>query len=206
MNPLILAILPNLISYRRELFIIGLIFLGILLIPLLSILIITNTGINAISQKLITSNSQTKSVQIKNPTGQVTATINGPFTWPVKGVVTLEFGQSDLPYQPLHTGIDIASPNGKVGDPITVFMPGTVTYAGEISWGFGRHVIVDNGNNITSIYAHLNTINVVKGQKVVPGDIIGTEGQTGWATGPHLHFQINIFGVPVNPREFLGPT
>jgi murein DD-endopeptidase MepM/ murein hydrolase activator NlpD len=192
------------LSYRKEFYTISLIFLGILLIPLLSMIILTNVGINAVSKQLITVNSQTQQVEVKDPTGKITTEINGPFTWPVRGVVTLEFGESDLPYQAFHSGIDIANPNGKTGDPITAFMPGIVTYAGEINWGFGKHVIVDNGNNITSIYAHLDTINVQIGQKVQSGNVIGTEGQTGWATGPHLHFQINVFGIPVNPRVFLG--
>ena len=87
-------------------------------------------------------------------------------TWPVKGVITLEFGESDLPYQPFHTGIDIANPNGKVGDPITPFMNGKVIYAGEIFWGFGKHIIIDHGNNITSIYGHLNKIFVYPGEKL----------------------------------------
>lgn len=54
-----------------------------------------------------------------------------------------------------------------------------------------------------SIYAHLSKIDVTTGQQVTLKDIIGKEGQTGWATGPHLHFQINVFGLPVNPRIFL---
>lgn len=115
-------------------------------------------------------------------------------------MITLEFGESDLPYQLFHSGIDIAS---KKGDPVTSFMPGKVIYAGEIFWGYGKHVIIDHGDNITSTYAHLDKINVKEGQEVKPGDVIGLEGSTGWSTGNHLHFQINVFGVPVNPRVFL---
>jgi murein DD-endopeptidase MepM/ murein hydrolase activator NlpD len=116
----------------------------------------------------------------------------------------LEFGQSDLPYQPIHTGMDIASPNHKVGDPVVAFMAGTVIHADIISWGFGRHVEIDNGHHITSIYAHLDSLTVTKGQEVKAGTVIGTRGSTGWSTGPHLHFQINVYGIPVNPRTFLG--
>lgn len=124
--------------------------------------------------------------------------------WPVGGPVSLEFGKPDLPYQIFHTGIDIASPTHEVGDPVMAFMDGTVTYADTVSTGFGRHVEIDNGHHITSIYGHLDTLNVVKGQSVKAGvDIIGTRGDTGWSTGPHLHFQINVFGIPVNPRTFL---
>ena len=123
--------------------------------------------------------------------------------WPVHGPVTLEFGQSDLPYQPSHTGMDIAAPDHQVGSLVGAFMDGTVTYADSISWGFGTHVEIDNGHRVTSIYAHLDSLAVVKGQVVKTGDVLGTRGTTGWSTGPHLHFQIDVFGIPVNPRIFL---
>jgi murein DD-endopeptidase MepM/ murein hydrolase activator NlpD len=83
-------------------------------------------------------------------------------------------------------------------------MEGTVTYAGEIFWGYGRHIMIDHGDNITSVYAHLDRIFVYKGQKVYVGDTIGNMGSTGWSTGPHLHFEIRVYGVPVNPRAILG--
>lgn len=192
-------------SYRRELTYVLLAFLAILLMPVIAVVILTQTGINIVSDKLASFNSKTQKIEIHNPLdGSVIVTIDKEIAWPVKGVISLEFGQSNLPYQPLHTGIDIANPLHQIGDPITPFMEGKVIYTGQISWGFGKHIIIDNGNNITSIYAHLNKIYVYQGQKVKPGDIIGEEGQTGWATGPHLHFQINIFGIPVNPRIFLG--
>jgi murein DD-endopeptidase MepM/ murein hydrolase activator NlpD len=192
-------------SFRKELTYVLLAFLGVLLLPVIAVVILTNTGINIVSNKLVSFNSNTKEIEIHNPiNGSIIATINEEIVWPVKGVITLEFGQSDLPYQPVHTGIDIANPYGKIGDPITPFMKGKVIYAGEISWGFGKHIIIDNGNNIQSIYAHLSKIYVYVGEEVKPGDTIGEEGETGWATGPHLHFQINIFGIPVNPRVFLG--
>lgn len=156
-----------------------------------------------VSDHLATINPQTQQVEIHSPDGSTTTTISPQVAWPVSGVVTLEFGQIDLPYQPLHTGIDIADPNGKDGLPIHPFMAGKVIYAGEIWWGFGKHVIIDNGNNITSIYAHLSKIFVYPGEQVTIDQIIGLEGHTGWATGPHLHFQIDVFGIPVNPRTFV---
>jgi len=82
-------------------------------------------------------------------------------------------------------------------------MDGIVTYAGEIFWGYGKHVIIDHGNNVTTIYAHLNKIYVYKGQKVTTSDVIGGQGKTGWATGVHLHFETRVYGIPVNPRVFL---
>ena len=116
----------------------------------------------------------------------------------------MEFGQSDLPYQLYHTGIDIASPNYTVGDTVEAFMAGTVTYAGSISWGFGTYVEIDHGHHVTSIYGHLDSLAVTAGQQVTAGTVIGTRGSTGWSTGSHTHFQINVYGIPVNPRVFLG--
>ena len=192
-------------SFKTELkfviFTLGLIFL----LPLFAVMLLTNAGIDIISNKLATSNPQTQSVQIHDPLdGSVIKDFSPQVEWPVHGVVTLEFGAVDLPYQPLHTGIDIASPTGQVGDPVTSFMDGTVPYAGEIFWGYGKHIIIDHGNNISSLYGHLDKIFVYPGEKVHLGQVIGNEGQTGWATGPHVHFEVRVFGIPVNPRTFLS--
>ena len=202
MSPLFLY---NIWSIRHELKLVVFSFIILLSLPIIAVLILTNAGIDTVSDKLATVNTQTQKIQIHNPlNGSVITEISPVMEWPVAGFITLEFGQSDWPYQPFHTGIDIANPEGKIGDPIVPFMPGTVTYAGEIFWGFGKYIIIDNGNNVTSIYAHLSAIYVYTGEKVTLGQVIGAEGQTGWATGPHLHFQIDVFGIPVNPRTFLG--
>jgi len=180
-------------------------FLFVLSLPVIAVIILTNAGINIVSDRLATVDSQTQAVQIHDPKdGSVIEEIQPVVSWPVAGIITLEFGQSNWPFQPLHSGIDIANPEGKIGNPIHPFMDGTVIYAGEIFWGFGKHIIIDNGNNITSIYAHLDKIFVYPGEKIYINDVIGLEGTTGWSTGPHLHFQINVFGIPVNPRVFLG--
>lgn len=192
-------------SFRNELKVVAFAFIVILMMPVIAVIILVNSGINIISDKLASVNEITKIVQILDPaTGEVIKEIDTKRVWPVKGVVTLNFGEVDLPYQPLHTGIDIASPNGKVGDPVTAFMPGKVIYAGEISWGYGKHIIIDHGNNITSLYGHLDKIQVAPGQEIKStSQVIGLEGKTGWATGPHVHFEIRVFGIPVNPRTFL---
>jgi murein DD-endopeptidase MepM/ murein hydrolase activator NlpD len=192
-------------SFRKELIIVSSAFLLTLLIPVIAVILLTNSGIDIISDRLATKNSKTKAVAIHDPaTGKVISTIDVNTSWPTSGVITLEFGEPHLPYQLFHSGIDIASPNGKVGDPVTAFMPGKVIYAGEISWGFGKHIIINHGNNITSIYAHLDKIYAAKDQEIKTTDqVIGLEGDTGWSTGPHLHFQINVYGIPVNPRTFL---
>lgn len=201
MNP---KLFLTLWSFRKELKYVFIAFIAVLMVPVIGVILLTNVGINIISDKLAESNPFTQSIELKDPvSGEVVKTIAPQVVWPVKGVITLEFGQSSL-YQVLHTGIDIANPQGVIGDPINPAMDGTVIYAGEIFWGYGKHIIIDNGNNITTVYAHLDKIFVFKGQKVTITDTIGKEGQTGWATGPHLHFETRIYGIPVNPRIFLG--
>jgi len=203
MNQLKLA--ATLWSFRKELTYVLLSFLIVLSLPVIAVIILTRTGINIVSDRLATVDIQTKTVEIHDPKdGSVIKEIVPVVSWPVLGVITLEFGESDFPYQVLHSGIDIANPQGKIGDPIHPFMDGTIIYAGEIFWGYGKHIIIDHGNNITSLYGHLDKIYVYPGQKVTINDVIGKEGSTGWSTGPHLHFQVSVFGIPVNPRTFLG--
>lgn len=189
-------------SLKQELKIVLLAFILILSLPIAAVFMLTNAGIDIISNKLATQNAKTQAVEIHDPKdGSVIASITSSMHWPLSGVVTLEFGAIDLPYQPLHTGIDIANDKDT---PVTPFMDGTVTYAGEIFWGYGKHIIIDNGNHTTSLYAHLDKIYVYPGEKVTMNQIIGAEGETGWATGPHLHFETRVFGIPVNPRTFLA--
>ncbi|MCL5069944.1 MAG: M23 family metallopeptidase [Actinobacteria bacterium] len=199
-------LLLNLWSFKREIKYIVVAFLIILALPIIAVFILVNAGIDVVSDHLATSNPTTNTVTIHDPTGDVSKDqeVVNPMEWPVHGVITLEFGENDFPYQILHTGIDIANPYGQIGDPVTPFMEGKVTYAGEIFWGYGKHIIIDSGNNVTSLYGHLDKIYVYKGETVHLGQIIGKEGTTGWSTGPHLHFEVRVYGIPVNPRTFLG--
>ena len=202
MNSLFLGL--TLWSYKRELMYVSLAFLIVLLLPVIAVFILMHTGINIVSDALVGVDSETREIQIKDPAdGSLVTTIQPIVAWPVNGVITLEFAESS-PYQLFHTGIDIANANGQIRDPIHPAMDGTVIYAGEIFWGYGKHVIVDHGNNVTTVYAHLNRIYVYEGQKVTITDVIGTMGSTGWSTGPHLHFEVRVYGIPVNPRVFLG--
>jgi murein DD-endopeptidase MepM/ murein hydrolase activator NlpD len=121
--------------------------------------------------------------------------------WPVHGKVTLEFGQPDPPYEISHTGIDIAVP---IGTPVKAFMAGIVIYSGETTTGYGVHVILQNTPDVTSLYGHLSQLLVTQGQQVQEGQVIGLSGSTGWSTGPHLHFEIDVFNIPTNPRTFLS--
>lgn len=198
MNP---KLILTLWSFRKELKIVLLAFLTVLMLPVIAVILLTQVGINIVSDRLVDQNPVTNSIQIKDPTtGEVVKEISPIVVWPTKGVITLEFGESSL-YQVFHTGIDIA---GKLNDPINPAMDGTVIYAGEIFWGYGKHVIIDHGNNVTTIYAHLNRIYVIEGQKVTTDRAIGAQGKTGWVTGVHLHFETRVYGIPVNPRVFLN--
>src|SRR3989338_2506852 len=200
MNPFIVNAI---FSFKKELIFVSFTFLLVLLLPIIAVIILTHTGFDAVSNRLAQFDENTKTIKLFYPNGTLYKEISVNVTWPVNGIVSNEFGTTVLPYYIYHSGIDIANPHRVVGDPVTSFMPGTVTYEGQIFWGFGKHIIIDHGDNITSVYGHLDKIFVVKGQEVKPGDIIGLEGTTGWSTGPHLHFQINVFGIPVNPRTFV---
>jgi len=187
-------------SFRKEIIYVCLTFTLILSLPILGVITLTQTGIDIVSDTLADSNPITNLVELKNPQdGTIYTTLEGPFTWPTKGVITLEFAGSSI-YQPFHTGLDIA---GTYGDPVTPFMEGVVTHVGSLNWGYGYHVIIDHGDNVTSVYGHLSSVKVSEGQSVQPGDIIGKQGSTGWSTGTHLHFETRVYGIPVNPRAFL---
>ncbi|PJB48100.1 hypothetical protein CO104_01980, partial [Candidatus Collierbacteria bacterium CG_4_9_14_3_um_filter_43_16] len=136
MNP---QLVFTLWSFRKELKFVLLAFVTILMLPVIAVILLTQVGINIISDKLVDQNPITQSIQIKDPiTGEVVKEINPTIVWPTKGIITLEFGESSL-YQVFHTGLDIA---GKLDDPVNPAMDGTVIYAGEIFWGYGKHVIV----------------------------------------------------------------
>ena len=172
----------------------------LLLLPLIALIVITNTGIQAVSDLLINVDPLSKQIQIFSPSGELYKTLDISIVWPTNGVVTQEFGESELPYYLFHTGIDIA---GKLGDPITPAIKGKVIHTGNLSWGLGNHVIIDHGDNLTTSYGHMSKILVSEGDNVDPGDVIGLQGSTGWSTGVHLHFEVRVFGVPVIPRVAL---
>ena len=138
--------------------------------------------------------------QMVNIIGQ-TATL-GMFSWPlsVEGTITSDFGYRIHPIsgtRRLHTGIDIAAPKGT---PILASAPGTVSRIQYLSTGYGYNVMIDHGNGIQTLYAHMSAIYVTEGQPVIPSQIIGAVGSTGTSTGNHLHFEVRQDGVAVNPN------
>ncbi len=82
---------------------------------------------------------------------------------------------------------------------------GLVDSAASVS-GYGREIIVDHGHGVRTVYGHLSGMLVLAGQSVVRGQIIGFVGQTGRSTGPHLHYEVRINNVPVNPHKYLRAT
>ncbi len=117
------------------------------------------------------------------------------WVWPASGPITSYYG----PSHPL--GIDIGAP---WGSPVVAARAGTVVFAGgNPCCSYGYHVIVDHGDGYETTYAHFSSINVVPGQHVNRGDLLGAIGQTGHATGPHLHFELTRNGVIQNP---MGPS
>lgn len=175
----------------------------ILMLPILAVYSAAHAGVSAVSGVLAFVNPLTHLVEIHGPTGNLETTLNVTTTWPVQGKVTTEFGAPTL-YQLHHTGTDIAD---KAGDAITPFMAGkviTVQNDSDNPTGFGRYVAIDHGNAITSIYGHMSQTNATLGQDVQPGDIIGYEGNTGHSLGNHVHFEVRVYNIPVNPRTFIS--
>ncbi|MGI9623154.1 MAG: peptidoglycan DD-metalloendopeptidase family protein, partial [Acidimicrobiales bacterium] len=100
----------------------------------------------------------------------------------------------------LHAGVDMT---GSAGEPILAAGDGVVVYAQEAR-GYGNTVVIDHGNTLGTLYAHMTADTVFVGMEVVAGDIIGFVGSTGFSTGPHLHFEVRIKGQPVDPMPYLN--
>lgn len=124
------------------------------------------------------------------------ASIAQNFVWPVRGQLTSRFGWRVTGH---HNGIDIAAPRGS---PILVAKEGRVVFAGWY-FGYGLAVVVDHGNGVSTVYGHASKLLVPIGEVVETGQVIALVGSTGDATGPHLHFEIRINGIPLNPMRYL---
>ena len=129
-------------------------------------------------------------------------------TWPLLGgVLTQPFGPSSLALEPplgqyahFHTGIDIAAP---YGSPVLAAADGLVVSVQHTSVGYGNYVIIAHGGGLLTLYGHLADTTVVEGQQVGRGQVIGHEGATGLATGPHVHFEVRYNGAVVDPMSYL---
>ncbi len=121
---------------------------------------------------------------------------------PVPGAITSSFGMRVHPilgYSRMHSGVDM---NAGYGQEIKAGAAGRVILASSYG-GYGNAIILDHGGGMTTLYAHQSSFNVSYGDQVGAGDIIGYVGSTGLSTGPHLHFEVRLFGSPVNPAGYL---
>lgn len=118
---------------------------------------------------------------------------SGTFVWPAGGTITQQYWNG-------HRALDIGS---WVGNPVVASDSGYVVYAGWDRSGYGNLIIIDHGNGYRTYYAHLNKILVRTGESVGQGQHIGSVGNTGNSTGPHLHFEIRYTNVLRNPFGFL---
>jgi murein DD-endopeptidase MepM/ murein hydrolase activator NlpD len=122
--------------------------------------------------------------------------------WPVEGPVTGSFGERIDPFNgegAFHTGVDIST---NYGQAVIAPADGVVVFAGE-EGGYGRLIILEHGHGISTRYGHLAGFAIAVGQSVRRGDVIGYVGRSGRATGPHLHYEVRIQDVPVNPHKYL---
>lgn len=118
------------------------------------------------------------------------------FVWPTNGMVSSPFGPR---WGRMHEGIDIAAPTGR---PVRAAKAGVVITAAA-SGAYGNLIVVDHGGGEQTRYAHLSAFDVAKGTPVPIGQVIGRIGSTGRSTGPHLHFEIRIAGIAVDPLPYL---
>ncbi len=130
-------------------------------------------------------------------TGTMVGLTENSLPWPTEGTFTSEFGRR---WGRNHNGIDLAA---KTGTSIYAPCYGKVTFAGVRS-GYGNYVVIDHGEGYTTTYAHMNSINVTEGQVVSVGDKIGTVGKTGRVTGAHLHFEVLLNDVFVDPMNYIA--
>lgn len=145
--------------------------------------------------------------ELKIPSGEIEAvssrSIMYNMHWPVEWLgVTSSYGYRTHPVtgkrNSYHTGVDLRAP---IGLPVSSAKDGTVRIAGWLR-GYGKTIIVDHADGYSTLYAHLDTIDVRAGQKVKRGGTIGKSGATGTATGPHLHFEVRKNDKTMDPMQF----
>lgn len=125
-----------------------------------------------------------------------------PSMWPTNGWISSRYGYRISPFtgrRVFHEGLDVAS---RVGAPIRATAAGTVIFSGRKN-GYGKVVIINHGFGYMTKYAHNSNNLVSVGQKVMKGDRIAQVGNSGRSTGPHVHYEVLVNGVPVNPLKFI---
>lgn len=146
-----------------------------------------------------TSRSASSSSTSSSSNSTTTNVASGTFIKPIDGVYTSRYSSS-------HKGIDIAGP---IGTSVVASASGTVVTSKALKnangtyRSYGEYIIIDHGNGLQTLYAHLSTRSVSVGQYVSQGQVIGTRGSTGNSTGPHLHFEIRSGNSYLNPNKYF---
>jgi murein DD-endopeptidase MepM/ murein hydrolase activator NlpD len=134
------------------------------------------------------------------------AKVSIPSRMPVDGAsLSSSFGMRNHPVlggRRAHKGVDLAMP---IGTPIYATADGVISRADWFS-GYGLYVAIEHGGELQTRYGHMSRLNVAAGQQVKKGDIIGYVGSTGRSTGPHLHYEVRVAGVAVNPIPYMNGT
>jgi murein DD-endopeptidase MepM/ murein hydrolase activator NlpD len=126
-----------------------------------------------------------------------------PSLWPVNGKILSRYGDRQDPFSgegEIHTGVDISA---AMGTPVHAAADGVVSHAEFVAGGYGKMVIIDHPNGMSTRYAHLSRFEVLPGQEIRRGEVLGYSGATGRVTAPHLHFEVRLGGAAVNPYKYL---
>lgn len=130
-----------------------------------------------------------------------------PSLWPVNGRILSGFGGRMDPFSgegeshnEFHSGVDISA---AMGTSVHAAADGIVEYAASAGDGYGKQVVIDHGHGLQTRYAHLSRFEVIPGQEIRRGEILGYSGNTGRVTSPHLHFEVRVGGSAVNPYPYL---
>jgi murein DD-endopeptidase MepM/ murein hydrolase activator NlpD len=149
-----------------------------------------------VNQTLFVPGAEMDPVEVKLILGEL-------FAYPAQGRYTSGFGMRDDPFtgvRRFHNGIDIAN---EVGAPVTAAMGGTVAHVGNQLGNYGKFLIMKHPKGYQTLYAHLHSVEVSKGTYLSQGERLGTLGNTGRSTGPHVHFSIIENGSFVDPLDYL---
>lgn len=122
------------------------------------------------------------------------------FQVPCVGIITSFYGYRPK-FRKIHKGVDFSL---NIGDTVHCVLPGIISEIGYDTKGYGKYVKVEHSNGLETIYAHLSSEVVSKGQKIKAGEALGLGGKSGNATGPHLHFETRFYGTTIDPLSCLN--
>jgi murein DD-endopeptidase MepM/ murein hydrolase activator NlpD len=128
-----------------------------------------------------------------------------PSMWPVNGQIVSRFGDRSDPLSGeggFHAGVDLTA---SMGTPVYAAADGIVS-AAQFANRYGRAILIDHGHGMATLYAHLSNFEIVPGEEVRRGQLIGHSGASGRVSGPHLHFEVRQGGNPVNPSHYLSKS